>query len=635
MARLKGRVEFLLLCFMAFFNIAKAGYLMNRTIYDTNPDHITYEPNGNFCTQWEKWMLWWKCTNWIQPWKPEVYKSQGRELISVHRSLNHRLSSVTVRFEGPAIWLYGPPRGNLPAIPPDYRICLSEALYPASTRECYRVNVAEAYSMANNYDEPVVIFAKGGLRYQKHQVEISINDPTDETKEHLGIQFSHAVYTVERPTPWPVEENRWRFRQVVMHDTHPLLLYTPKAPASCLFWWWCSESGWTPKTYRAENGTVVSWHQLKSTTEWGRNTWGVETTITAGSVVIYGIPKAHITDTNLLSQICVQVNSGPCRMVDMQHAYLNSEHQDEAVPLWRDDALDPSHKTRLSIRLVEIDSGRTSVFPFKAIHYFEPQGYAHPGPLVGGLQNIEVSHDDKAITFNPKGHCTYYVLDWCAKWVEPWVLRQEGPFGSRVTYRSTTSEFRTTDDPTVTFNFMGSAVYVYGAPKLFIKAPFASQRVCVDDVCHIVDVEQAYLNAPQDMKLESLKQSTASILQGPETNQPGSKSQNVTTSLGLHPEYEPVLIWGITGLNDQISHKLQMALGSLPSEDNAEMSIAKVVYTKTTYRGRRPSTPSPQPDPRYEGPSSPSMRGNCHFKILGHHHTSPLRPLHIFRPYQA
>ncbi|KAG8736275.1 hypothetical protein FRC12_017705 [Ceratobasidium sp. 428] len=134
--------------------------------------------------------------------------------------------------------------------------------------------------MANNYDEPVVIFAKGGLRYQKHQVEISIDDPTDEIKEHLGIQFSHAVYTVERPTPWPIEEDHWRFRQVVMHDTHPLLSYNPKTPTSCLFWWWCSESGWTPKTYRAENGTVVSWHQLKSAAEWGRNTWGVETIIT-------------------------------------------------------------------------------------------------------------------------------------------------------------------------------------------------------------------------------------------------------------------------------------------------------------------------------------------------------------------
>jgi hypothetical protein len=67
---------------------------------------------------------------------------------------------------------------------------------------CYRVNVAEAYSAAENYDEPVVIFARGGLQYQAHRVVVSVGDPIDETEVHRGIHFSHAVYTIERPTPW-------------------------------------------------------------------------------------------------------------------------------------------------------------------------------------------------------------------------------------------------------------------------------------------------------------------------------------------------------------------------------------------------------------------------------------------------
>ncbi|KAG9125793.1 hypothetical protein FRC07_006193 [Ceratobasidium sp. 392] len=553
---------------MSLFDIAVAGYSMNRTVYDTDIDHVMYEPKGDFCTRWEKWLLWWKCANWIQPWKFEVYKSQGRGLISVHRSINHGLPSVTVRFEGSSIWLYGPPRANLPTIPPDYKICLFESLYPSSTRECYRVNIAEAYSVAHSYDEPVVIFSKGGLRYQKHQVTVSVANPTDETKSHLGIQFSHAVYTIERPTPWPVEEDHWRFRRVVMHDTHPLLSYNPKPATSCSLWW-CSESGWTPKTYRAENGTLVSWHQLESHAERGRGEWGVETTVTAGSVAVYGIPRVHIVNANILSQICVQLNSGPCSPVDVQHAYLNSKDQDEPVLLWHDDTLDSSRKTHISIRLIETDNDQTSVFPFKAIHYLEPQQYASPEPLIDRLQSIEVAHDDRAIIYTPKGHCTAYFLDWCANWVEPWALREEGPFGSQVTFRSTKAELRTTDDPTITFKFLGAAVYVYGAPKLFVKnVPLAPQRICVDDVCHVVDVEQAYLNAPEDMNLEFSKQHTFDI-QG--SNQ---RSSNITTSLGLHPEYEPVLIWSITGL-DEVPHKLQMALASLPSEDNAEMTVAK------------------------------------------------------------
>jgi hypothetical protein len=62
--------------------------------------------------------------------------------------------------------------------------------------------------------------------------------------------------------------------------------------------------------------------------------------------------------------------------VDVPHAYLNSEHHHESVLLWRHDALDPFRSTHLSIRLVKADSDDTSVFPFKGIHYLEPQEYA-------------------------------------------------------------------------------------------------------------------------------------------------------------------------------------------------------------------------------------------------------------------
>jgi hypothetical protein len=100
------------------------------------------------------------------------------------------------------VWLYGPPRAQLPAIPPDYKVCLYENHRLGSDPVCYRVDVAEAYLAAEPYDEPVVIFAKGGLQYQEHRVVVSVGDPMDETRVYGGIQFSHAVYTIERPTPW-------------------------------------------------------------------------------------------------------------------------------------------------------------------------------------------------------------------------------------------------------------------------------------------------------------------------------------------------------------------------------------------------------------------------------------------------
>jgi hypothetical protein len=110
--------------------------------------------------------------------------------------------------------------------------------------------------------------------------------------------------------------------------------------------------------------------------------WGIEhvdnlsRNTPAGSVAIYGVPKGHIANTDYLSDACIRVDSGPCQVVDVRRAYLNSEHHHESVLLWRHDALDSSRSTHLSIRLVKAASEDTSVFPFKAIHYFEPQEYA-------------------------------------------------------------------------------------------------------------------------------------------------------------------------------------------------------------------------------------------------------------------
>jgi hypothetical protein len=70
-----------------------------------------------------------------------------------------------------------------------------------------------------------------------------------------------------------------------MHDTHPLLSYFPKEPVPTCSGWWCRDSetlGWTPKTYTAEDRTIVSWHELRSRSAFYGNTWGVEATFTGG-----------------------------------------------------------------------------------------------------------------------------------------------------------------------------------------------------------------------------------------------------------------------------------------------------------------------------------------------------------------
>lgn len=121
---------------------------------------------------------------------------------------------------GSAVWIYGPSRAQLSVIPPEHKICLYEDHHLASEPVCYRVDVAEAYSVAEDLDGPVVIFSKGDLRYQEHRIVISVADPIDETSVHEGIHFSHAVYTNARPTPWSVPHTVVVRRQLIGLSWH-------------------------------------------------------------------------------------------------------------------------------------------------------------------------------------------------------------------------------------------------------------------------------------------------------------------------------------------------------------------------------------------------------------------------------
>ncbi|CAE6446312.1 unnamed protein product [Rhizoctonia solani] len=614
MVQFKGGLSGLLLGLSLLNGVV--GRKVNTTIYDTNTAHITYAPQEDFCVRWSKYLFWITCKGWAKPWESVVYRSQGK-LATLHRSLDHEQPTMTIKFQGSSIWLYGPPRSQLPATPVDHKICLYENHRVASDIACYRVDVAEAYSAAEDYNAPVVIFAKGGLQDQEHQLVVSVGDPVDEVDKHRGVQFSHAVYTIERPTPWPTDEDSWRFREVVVHDTHPLLSYWPKEPVSASLWPWSTDpSGWFSKTHLAEDGSRVSWHELRSRGESNQDKWGMDITVTAGVVALYGVPKAHIAEIDSLSNVCVQVDSGPCEIVNVKDAYLRIENHHEAVSLWRNQSLDPYQQTRMSIRLVKMGGNNLKVFPFQAIHYYEQQEYSSPDPPVGQLEDVAVVHDDQAIVYHPGRRCLNYVAWWCAEWFDPWAWKEAGPSGSVLTYRSTVSSYRAAEDPSITLNFQGSAVYVYGAPKSFMKDGFASQHICINNACHIVDVEQAYLNAPE----VHMELANAHPLQTLDAS-------NLSTLSTIHPELDPVLIWSMTGLDDKIQHSLRLALAELPSPEKAEMSIAKVVYTKVTYgpEQSRPDTPVP-PDHTDEGPLYPPHAIEWAPRLPSPHPAQPHRP---------
>ncbi|KAF8757708.1 hypothetical protein RHS01_03186 [Rhizoctonia solani] len=598
MPRLKTRMIWSVLIVATWVEVALA-YSINATIYDTNTAHVTYSDTPIACKRWvNSWLFWKVCDSWVEPWAPSTYHLQGK-VSTLHSSLNHQTALLSVDFKGTDVWVYGPPLSQLTKLQPDYKICLYEN-YPFSPKpECYQVNIIRAYYASKDENKPVVVFARGRLQHRQHRIEISVADPTNDLQAYDGIKFSHVVYTTKRPTHWPVEEDRWRYAEVVMHDTHPLLSYFPPTTSDPL----AKTPAWLAKVHTADDGTVTSWHELRSHNEGGQDHLRVVTKIKAGAVAVYGAPSAYVEQNRYdLGFICVQLDLGLCEVVDLKTIYANHQQKyrvkREPVLLWRSDVLDSSRETLISIRQVKASTGTGTVFPFKSINYFEAQEYAHPVPRVaiGKLENITITNDDRSISYNPTQLCDKRVSR-CDPWTHSWIRREVGPLGSKSSFQSTIWNHRAEMDPHIILSFKGSALYLYGAPNAYAARPLASQHVCINNMCRVIDVEQAYLHSLRDTESTSIT-----------TAQKPNSVQGDTASLSIpHPELEPVLIWSITGLDDKILHTFRLALASIPVPLNAEMTFAKILYTEVSYRygKERPDPPAPKPDHAYTGPPQP------------------------------
>jgi hypothetical protein len=182
---------------------------------------------------------------------------------------------------GSAVWIFGSPLSELRALPADHKICI----YTQSEEdECFRVNATSAYLATSDDSSPVLIFAKGYLSNVDHRISISLADPTDDLSSS-GLTFTHATYTIDRPTTWydphcdliyialmnhprPADEDSWRFRNVSMYDTHPHVAFLPRPPLDTCgqyLWFFCLyyRAFWAARQDRSVDGTLSSYRLLR------------------------------------------------------------------------------------------------------------------------------------------------------------------------------------------------------------------------------------------------------------------------------------------------------------------------------------------------------------------------------------
>ncbi|CAE6457331.1 unnamed protein product [Rhizoctonia solani] len=107
-----------------------------------------------------------------------------------------------------------------------------------------------------------------------------------------------------------VEEDHWRYREVVMHDTHPMLVYAPPVSMNRL----AGTPTWSTKVHSAEDGSIMSWHELESQDVYGgdQDQWGIKTKTTTRADAVYGVPGAYISNQDNLGFICAQLDLGFC-----------------------------------------------------------------------------------------------------------------------------------------------------------------------------------------------------------------------------------------------------------------------------------------------------------------------------------
>jgi hypothetical protein len=160
--------------------------------------------------------------------------------------------------------------------------------------------------------------------------------------------------------------------------------------------------------------------------------------------------------------------------------------------------------------------------------------------------------------------------------------------------------------------YIGSAVYVYGAPRQAISQPKAHQRFCLDQKCTEIDLTHAYMNAPR--VFESLAYAanitgTNMVQQLQDTPVPSSDNSLNTDDVVLadgwvDPELEPVLLYYVDGLDDELTHTIELRLAVTPDPYYARMTLSKIVYTEVTSDPGHPRLPPPAPAPHPAPPPS-------------------------------
>ncbi|KAF9509737.1 hypothetical protein BS47DRAFT_1396583 [Hydnum rufescens UP504] len=362
----------------------------------------------------------------------------------------------------------------------------------------------------------------------------------------------------------------WAHDQITLHDTHPLISYSPDTTCIPLpFHWWetCHRrhSPWALKDYQDRNtGLSQSYHVVSDRRNGAKGEGPREISFVLHA--IYGAPPS-VVGSPAAQEICI--DDLVCHNLDVESAYLHAKDMDDRVLIWSGDIPNPDPQPhRIVIRMIGSSSLEAEPEKFMTLDrviYTPDTGYESPRsyPLPAGATIKEISIEDtsRRIAYYGVEICTSWwwwrLLAGCSSTASPWEGKlfqvkagSTAPWRPQIrteTYHQATTMFDVgKQDPQTQaiFNFKGSAVCVYGAPRSQITYPHGAQQVCLDEMCHYIDAHQLYLNIPHVTSSSRIFPAQLST------------SNNVSSASSEALEDQPVLLWCAEGLDYTMRHRL-------------------------------------------------------------------------------
>ncbi|KAG8912046.1 hypothetical protein FRC02_006191, partial [Tulasnella sp. 418] len=283
-----------------------------------------------------------------------------------------------------------------------------------------------------------------------------------------------------------------KFVNNTYYSTNPRISYRPESQCTGGIFGSCGKryDPWEPSTYTSSENFVETffktsnWQNQPDTDQIRHVSFGFRGT----AIYIYGAPRANLQHPPGLHEVCLGFS---CTRLQVAEIYDTSdEPHDKPLLLWFQEGLNPTTHQELQFRFLEPNSDTLLGMTFHHLVLTEASPAERPEwRLRYDEEFFDVTYQDTnpRISYSPSGSWEFTTFspdrehNQSFHHTSSWGHHPEGD-GIR----------------TISWNFKGVSISVYGAPKSQLQYNPGHAEMCINGNCHPIDTTRLYNNAPSD-----------------------------------------------------------------------------------------------------------------------------------------